>query len=738
MQLFKAIKNIFIYLKSKKLYFVPGLIVFFILFLMSSILNFNFDYMGNKSEKFVDLLTGYYIFLIVFQLIKILVVYLLIGAILNIIFFTTVVNLQKRYRFFNKKENLFSVIISIAGILLFVFFVFAKKLILNPQPYVENFAAHSKILKSFLFFLTDRINPIIFDLFIIIISAFLLLILILSFRDYIIRIFEKLRNIIIIKQLKIILSVLFLIILVIILYNTNIIFYSSSKNKPNILILSADALRPDHMSCNGYDKKTTPNIDDLVKNSIQFRKVFTTVPRTFPAWVSILTSKYPLSHGISHMFPRTRERNKKFETAVDYFNQLDYRTTVISDFAGDIFPRIDLGFKKISTPDMNLPVLIRQIILEKQTFLLPFITNKLGLFIFPEIKGIAKLPVPEVLTEETIREIKSARGKPFFIVTFYSITHFPFSSSYPYYKKYTDEKYIGPHKYFKDRVLKLDNSGSNQSEKETAEDNKQVNALYDGCLNQFDFEVGKIIDYLKKKDLLDNTIVIITSDHGENLYEKNFGMGHGEHLRGNYSLEVPFIIYSPNKAVGIRKTYEQTSSIIDIMPTIFEIAKFTIPEYFEGTSIIQKTQNKVKDKDFNIDAYCETGMWFDNDKSSPYFFHHERIDYPDISGVSEIDFSFKGEVVISQRFNNIVNGAKHRTIYSGRYKLIYVPLRKGVKFELYDYISDPDNNYDLSATRSDILEIMKKKFYSFINEKSSGNYIIENESLFPVFFDPVF
>jgi arylsulfatase A-like enzyme len=438
------------------------------------------------------------------------------------------------------------------------------------------------------------------------------------------------------------------------------------------------------------------------------------------------------------MFPRTRERNKKFETAVDYFNKRDYRTTVISDFAGDIFQRIDLGFNKISTPDMNLPILLKQIILEKQTFLLPFITNKLGLFIFPELKGIAKLPVPEVLTEETISEIKSARGKPFFILSFYSITHFPFSSSYPYYKKYSAKNYNGPHKYYKDRVLKLDNSGSSQSEKETAEDNKQVNALYDGCLNQFDFEVGKIIDFLKKKDLLDNTIVIITSDHGENLYEKNFGMGHGEHLRGNYSLEVPFIIYSPRAAAGTKKIFEQTSSIVDIMPTVFETAKFSIPEYFEGASIFQKAQNIVRDKDYDIDAYCETGMWFDNDKSSPYFFHHERIDYPDISGVSEIDFSFKSEVVISQRYNNIVNGAKHRTIYSGRYKLIYIPLRKGAKFELYDYARDPDNKYDLSGSRTDILNDMKKKFYSFINENSSGNYIIDKEIVYPVFFDPVF
>ena len=131
-------------------------------------------------------------------------------------------------------------------------------------------------------------------------------------------------------------------------------------------------------------------------------------------------------------------------------------------------------------------------------------------------------------------------------------------------------------------------------------------------------------------------------------------------------------------------------------------------------------------------------MWFDNDKSSPLFFHHQRIDYPDISGVSEIDFTYKDEVVISQKYQNIVNGAKYRAIYSGRYKLIYIPLKNGPKFELYDYLKDPDNENDLSAERKDVLNIMKKKFYNFIDEKSSGNYIIKNGILFPAFIDPVF
>ena len=136
-------------------------------------------------------------------------------------------------------------------------------------------------------------------------------------------------------------------------------------------------------------------------------------------------SKYPMTHGINHMFPRTRERNIKFDTAVSYLNEHGYRTAVISDFAGDIFPRIEMGFKKVIAPQMNTSVLIKQIMLEKQTFLLPFITNKFGLFFFPEIRDFAKLSFSGVLTEETINEIRFFPRRTIFYCDFLFCYTFP-------------------------------------------------------------------------------------------------------------------------------------------------------------------------------------------------------------------------------------------------------------------------------------------------------------------------
>lgn len=715
-------------------YAIPGIIVFFLLFVISMFMNLALTYMGNTSSAIADIIIRQFMGTIIWQIIKSLLVFLAIGSFFSIIFFRAITELSRRFLFFSRTFNIS--VLTCISLFVLALFIFFRKLIITPQLYMDNFASKGIIFTRFQHFLTDNIHPVFFTVFIyiIIVSALILCILSFNWSRFYNAIRTKINSV---KYLRITAALLLFSGIVLILYKQKVIFYTES-NLPNIIIISADALRPDHMSCNGYKRNTTPNIDRLAGESLQIRGTITTVPRTFPSWVSILTSQYPLTHDIKHMFPRTRERNKTFNSACNCLNDKGYETSLVSDFAGDIFPRIELGFDSIQAPNMNPAVIIKLIILEKQTFLLPFITNEFGMFFFPEIRDMARFSIPETITAETIDRIDSARGKPFFITAFYSITHFPFAAPYPYYKKYSDPDYNGPFKYCKDRIVNFD-SRDNPEYTISKEDVDQVNSLYDGCMDLFDRETGRILDHLKRNDLLDNTIVVITADHGENLYEKEFGMGHGEHLRGDYSLEVPFFIYSGRLEKFRGRTVKGTSSIIDIMPSIFETAGFKFPGFFNGTSII----GRIKGDEYlplsdGVDAYCETGLWFENDKKSRLFFHHLRIDYPDITEIAEIDFTYKDEMVIKQKYQNPANTAKHRVIYCGRYKLIYVPLADGPVFELYDRVSDPDNEHDLSAARKDILNKMKDKFYRFADEKSSGNFIEKKGLLIPAFSDPVF
>jgi arylsulfatase A-like enzyme len=449
-----------------------------------------------------------------------------------------------------------------------------------------------------------------------------------------------------------------------------------------------------------------------------------------------LASSTPLQNEISHMFPRSRERSERIPSALDYLKGMGYYTSVISEFAGDIFSRIDIGFDNILAPDMNFNVIVKQVILEKQVFLLPYLLNSTGRYIFPEIRDIAKFSDPGMLTNETIDQIKIARGKPFFISVFYSITHFPFAASYPYYNEYAKKDYKGAYKYFKQVQIKIGNENDKAAGEpagiDTQRDREQINALYDGCLKEFDHEIGRILSYLEKSGLMKNTIVVITADHGENLYEYEYGLGHGEHLKGDFALEVPFIIIADNLLSEHRgKSIEKRSSIIDIMPTIFDLAEIEKPNFFRGASLFNTGKRQV-------DAYCETGIWFDNNKSSDLFFYHNRIDYPDISGLLEVDFNYRREGVIKQDFQNIIAGSKYRAIYSNDYKLIYIPLKSGVKFELYNIKTDKENRHNLADKDTEALKTMKKKFYDYIERESFGNMIKVGDYVLPIFSYPVF
>jgi arylsulfatase A-like enzyme len=726
-----SIHRLWTYVKSRRRVVVPGMTVFIALFAVSVTLNLSISYMGNTNETVTSEIIRKFWLVIILQIIKVLAAYLCIGGFIGGVFYGALAFLKKGKGNGGWTLPFGSAILTLVCALLF----FMGSLIQTPQLYIENFSAHAAIFASLQDFAVDHLHPYIF-----IIPAWILFLLgsagsimLIVTRERVHRLTLHLKSF---KRKKLAAACILIGIIWIALYESRV-FVHEDRSRPNILIIASDALRPDHFSGNGYARDTTPNIDAIMKKSACFRGMMTAVPRTFPSWVSILTSQYPLTHNVRHMFPRTKERNERFITACGPLGERGYTRAVVSDFAGDIFPRIDLGFDRVIAPDMNFNSLVRQIIIEKQTFLLPFVANDFGASVFPEIRDIAKYSQHDYVTDETIALIEEAREQPFFITTFYSVTHFPFAAPYPFYTRYAKKGYAGPYKYYKQIVVDL-GKGSAAIHEDTQADRDQVVALYDGCLNLFDREAGRLYRYLEGRGLLDNTIVVIISDHGENLYDRELGMGHGEHVKGYPALEIPCIIHAPGMRVNDMKTFEGPFSSIDIIPTVYALAGISRPETFQGRALLSPNGKAESAASDGVNAYSETGLWFDNNKASPLFFQHMRIDYPDVTGISEIDYDYRREIVIQRRYQNLTNAAKYRAIVSGRYKLIYIPLPGGVRFELYDIIDDPFNDRDLSLMKPAVLETMKKRFYSFVEEKSAGNFIINKGYLLPVFDEPVF
>ena len=278
---------------------------------------------------------------------------------------------------------------------------------------------------------------------------------------------------------------------------------NSNKGRTNVLIVAADSLRPDRIT-----PKIAPRLYELSQSGIAFDRAYTPLARTFPAWVSILTGNYPHHHGIRNMFPRWETRLRNFHAVPAAFAGAGYATGVVSDFAGDIFRRIDLGFQKLRTPTFTMRELMLERILQQNVALLPWLRGPLARFSVPVLREMHVASDAHALTLDALASIDDAAQQPFFMTVFYSTTHFPYAAPSPFYDRFVKPDYRGKYRYAKADTLAAEASL-------TDADIEHIRGLFDGAVASVDAAVGELLDRLTARGLSDHTIIVITADHGK-------------------------------------------------------------------------------------------------------------------------------------------------------------------------------------------------------------------------------
>ncbi|MCZ7582471.1 MAG: sulfatase-like hydrolase/transferase [Deltaproteobacteria bacterium] len=210
----------------------------------------------------------------------------------------------------------------------------------------------------------------------------------------------------------------------------------ASADKPDLVILAADSLRPDRLACYGGKRAVTPNISALCDGATMFEEAFVPTARTFPSWASILTGQPPWVHGVRNMFPDP-ERATLEEALPRRLALAGYETAVFSDYAGDVFPRMDAGFDIVHAPPFDFRTLVYIELLTAQKFLLPFIDTALGRRHVPLIDASAEASDARHLTDRVLAYLARPTTKPRLVVVFYSTTHFPFAVPYPDVDRFT-------------------------------------------------------------------------------------------------------------------------------------------------------------------------------------------------------------------------------------------------------------------------------------------------------------
>ena len=377
-------------------------------------------------------------------------------------------------------------------------------------------------------------------------------------------------------------------------YINNLKFGASpiTGNHPDIILIMIDDLRADHTTLYGYKRDTTPNIGRLAKEATLYNHSVSSEATDLSATASIFTGMYASSHGahFSESAPHLmKPLSNKRTTLAEVLSEKGYITMAsVSNFVYlSHYFHMDQGFQYF---DNRLPSLFFR---KSQPFYLRDLIRHYMARIFLTHDYHHVYRRAEEINSAVFQLLDRVKGvtSPFFLFINYMDAHRPLIPPAPF-----DTMYPGKSKA-------VDTIQYNSASREimnfrrdiTPEERNHLISQYDGGINYIDFHIGKLISRLKELGLYDNTLIIITSDHGEAFGERNL-MEHGVSVYQD-QIYVPLIIKYPNHTDG--SVINDLVSSIDIMPTILDVTGYEIPDDVQGVSLLKvesvRTRNIISE-----------------------------------------------------------------------------------------------------------------------------------------------
>ncbi len=504
---------------------------------------------------------------------------------------------------------------------------------------------------------------------------------------------------------------------------------AATHNKPmNVLIIGSDSLRGDRLGCAGYKPArsdgaakggVSPFIDAFAARSTRFENCYTSIASTMESGVQLMSSQYPQSHGIRQMYPNRETvaaTNKRIETLPSMLRKRGYDTAAIGDWCAGYYEVVPLGMEHLSVSTFdNFKIYMSQAVVMAHFVVPLYFDNTLGYRIFPQLLSFAQFVTPDVVTRRVERRLSDAAvsGNPFFWHIFYSCNHLPYSSAEPYNTMFADPAYVGKNRSKVEFDIESFISGTDLESKWKAlppAEMKQIRALYDGCTRKFDDCVQRIVASLKANGLAENTIVVITADHGDDQYEPGVTLGHGLTFNGGLQANhVPMIVYVPGAEPQV---IPETVRLIDVIPSLAELIGQEKSTTWQGQSFapwIRKTELPVF-RPF----YGETGFPFIQFKVPGV----QRPKLPTMDELTWIDPNYNYQFVVKDQYIDSVIQAKQRCLKTRYWKLVCTPTAQGTRhFALFQMERDPQAESDVASTQPAVLTPMKAALERWMDEK---------------------
>lgn len=316
------------------------------------------------------------------------------------------------------------------------------------------------------------------------------------------------------------------------------------------VLVSIDALRADRLGCYGNQRDVSPFIDQLAMGGTQFLGSFTSQAFTPPSHASMFTSLYPDVFDIP--------LNPKLPTIASLLSENGYQTTA---FTADGF--LSEGYGVLNG------------------------FNELD----DHVIGINNLQ------RKVQHWIETNHTKKFFLFLHTYYVHVPYAGPEKYFSRYADQSYSGPIENKGESTQTYIEKANNGEISVTPEDIQRLFDIYDSQIKRIDDLIRDIVENLKKWEIYDQTMLILTSDHGEQFYE--FGKFQHYSLENPFadvSTRVPLIISCP--ILNHSGKYEGLVELIDLPPTILDAAGIEKPDIFQGQSLYPiisgRTHSQIK------------------------------------------------------------------------------------------------------------------------------------------------
>lgn len=373
----------------------------------------------------------------------------------------------------------------------------------------------------------------------------------------------------------------------------------------NVVLVSIDTLRADHLGCYGYPLKTSPNLDEFSRSAVLFENAIVQTSWTLPSHMSILTSLYPSTHKVVQDVDRLDER---VVTVAQMLKKNGYSTAAFVDAP---LMESKYGF------DRGFDLYYESYRL-KDRYVIVGIENNIG---------------------KVMSWIRNNSGNPFFLFLHIFDCHSPYLPPDMYYEGFAFDYGGG---------LEMEGkSGPNYFNRValSPEDVRYIVSHYDGEIASVDHQLGKMFDLLEESGLAGKTLVIVTSDHGESFMEHGM-VGHEKQLY-NELMRVPLIMRFPGGRYGGERIRAMVESI-DIVPTILDLLGIAGTGKMQGISLLPLIRRDEKEADGgrafgelsrhrDIRTVYEGGYQYiydmDNNKSELYDLAEDPAERKDLSGV---------------------------------------------------------------------------------------------------------